>query len=68
MANDRVMLKCKGCGERYCLLRYYPQHERPVAFVFDDLGPWLDKHCETCHAGIVTQDLEGDPRFTTECE
>ena len=65
MANDRVMLKCSACGERFCLLRYLPLR---LSFVFDELGAWLTKHCEECHGDVMTLDLEGDPRFTTETE
>lgn len=67
MTNDRVMLKCKVCGDRFCLLRYMPGALGP-SWVFDDLGNWLTKHCEGCHAGIYANDLEDDPRFETETE
>lgn len=72
MANDRVMLKCKGCGERFCLLRYFPRgnpkHFLKPSWVIEDFAAWLDAHCEGCHDGLRAWDLEGDPRFVTETE
>lgn len=59
------MLKCKVCGDRFCLLRYMPLQP---SFVFDMLRDWLEKHCKECHGDVWEMNLEGDPRFTTECE
>jgi hypothetical protein len=65
MANDRVMLRCKVCGDRFPLLSYLPLR---LSFVFDELGAWLTKHCEECHGDVLTLDLDCDPRFVTETE
>lgn len=71
MANDRVMLKCKVCEGRFGLLSYFPMGD-PRDFLkpwaIEGLEAWLNKHCEQCHADLGGSDLEGDPRFVTECE
>ena len=67
MANDRVMLRCRGCDDRFCLLRYMPG-ALSLSWTFRDLERWLTKHCERCHSEVFTNTLEDDPRFVTETE
>jgi len=45
MANNRMYLKCKGCGEKFCFAKYYPSTKWYIRQ--DDnkeFNEWLDKH------------------------
>lgn len=45
MANNRMFLKCKGCGEYYVLAKYYPStmwHTRREDN--ESFNEWLGKH------------------------
>ena len=64
MANDRVMIKCKGCGKSKMLLKFYPGGStHRDNWVLD----WLDNHRE-CHPRCFEDDLGGDPGFILETE
>lgn len=62
MANDRAYIRCKNCGEKHMLFKYYPTLTR---YAPNDLVAWVDLHV-WC---IPTQnDLEGDPQFELSTE
>lgn len=65
MANDRVIIKCSGCGGWKMLLKH-----------FVGAGPktrdngvldWLDSHAK-CHPHWKNISLEGNPGFTLHTE
>ncbi len=70
MANDRVYIKCKGCGGWKMMFKYYPGE----LYIDKDLaGPlldWLGTHSQ-CHMrieGIPGMDLGGEPCFSLHTE
>ena len=45
MANDRVYLRCRTCGEAYMLAKWYPGDGfTPKATGYDSLGDWIETH------------------------
>lgn len=65
MSNDRVFIKCKGCGRWNLLLKHmgagsYTKEGR-------DILDWLDSHAE-CHPRCYAGDLDGDPGFELHTE
>ena len=74
MANDRVFIKCKGCGGWKMLLKYFPGE----GLTTRDNGilEWLDTHryCHSVyqldpeHFGLQLMTLHGDPGFTLHTE
>lgn len=60
MANDRVHIKCKGCGAWKMLLT----HSGAGLHVTDkDILGWLENH-GGCHPRAFSADLDGDPGFS----
>jgi len=60
MANDRIYLRCKGCGNQYLLLKYYPCNSyiwRP-----EEIQEWMDQHIADCNE-LGMGDLGGNPCF-----
>jgi hypothetical protein len=43
MANNRMFLTCKHCGEKFCLGKYYPISWTSRINVID-FNDWLEKH------------------------
>ena len=60
MANDRVFIKCNGCGGWKMLLKYFPN----TGSTTRDNGilKWLDAHAG-CHQRAGHPDLDGDTGF-----
>jgi hypothetical protein len=58
MANDRIYLTCKTCGERKMLVKYYPSLSGSLG---TNLEEWLYEHL---HHGNFGMFLDGDPGFT----
>jgi hypothetical protein len=62
MANDRIFIRCKGCGRWIGLCKYYPGH---LDYLDDKggftLGDWLHSHSE--EDKFLKGDLESDPGF-----
>ena len=64
MANDRVMMRCDGCGAWKMFLKHYPgdlstytaRHQ--VEFLC-----WVDAHC-ACHPDFNGTSLKGNPGFS----
>lgn len=65
MANDRVMIKCDGCGAWKMLLKFFPGDlsTRPENGVL----PWLDLHGK-CHPHFFGDDLDGVIGFSLHLE
>ena len=65
MANDRVMIKCDGCGAWKMLLKHMGAglYTNPEGGVLE----WLDSHGE-CHPRAFSADLDGAPGFSLHCE
>jgi len=67
MANDRVFIRCTGCGGWRTLLKYFPS----TGITTRDNGilEWLDKHA-FCHINAKERlvDLGTDPGFTLHTE
>lgn len=60
MANDRVHIKCKGCGAWKMLLSYNGTSLRPTD---SEILDWLSDHGE-CHPNLYSPHLNGDPGFS----
>lgn len=60
MANDRVMIRCEGCGAWKMLLKHFPS-----ALGTRDNGilEWIESHCP-CHPRFDLSDLGGNPGFS----
>ncbi len=60
MANDRIFMKCHGCGETKMMAKYYPTIGRGVWFP-ESVSEWVEQHMWSC---VETKmDLEGDRCF-----
>jgi hypothetical protein len=44
MANDRIAIRCKYCGEGYTIAKYYPGNLYLLHDVHLSLGEWLAYH------------------------
>lgn len=60
MAEDYVIIKCKGCGSWTFFLKH-SQGLGPLPSN-DKLFDWLDEH-STCHPHYTDSDLDGDPGY-----
>lgn len=61
MANDRIYLKCRGCGATRSLAKYYPTLGYGVWWP-DEVAQWIDKHMR-CSPHFGEKDLNGDRCF-----
>ncbi len=55
MANDRLFLRCRGCGECWMIVKYYPRKSSSYATIegsdeANDLGTFLERHTDGCVA------------------
>ena len=64
MANDRVYLACKACGETTLLFKYYPNGG---SYFWEQDEEFLNKHLVECGRGRTIH-LEGNPRFVLVAE
>lgn len=64
MANDRVFIKCDGCGAWKMLLKYDGARLRTTD---NGILEWLDQH-GMCHPHAFSHDLEGLPGFSLHTE
>ena len=64
MANDRVMIRCDGCGAWKMLIKFFPGD-----FSTRDNGilEWIDSH-GPCHFRLYDVDLANTPGFSLFCE
>ena len=68
MANDRVMMRCDGCGAWMMFLKHYPGQlgtytpEWSARFI-----SWVDQHCQ-CHPHFFGAHLHDLPGFSLHCE
>lgn len=64
MANDRIYVKCKGCGGYKMFFKYFPGNltTRTNFGIIE----WLDQHTD-CHPKGYDLDLGGDPGFEFIC-
>lgn len=78
MANDRVFIRCKGCGERRLFFAFWaggtagPVFQRTGAPLdpmqaqtvpdFDGAQQWVWQHLQEC-GDAFGMSLNGDPRF-----
>ena len=58
MANDRIYIKCKGCGKTACIAKYFMSPISPTGLADE----FIANHDE-CHPNMYSYDLEGDPGF-----
>jgi hypothetical protein len=64
MANDRVMIKCEGCGAWKMLLKHYPG---TLATWDNQVLEWIDSHGQ-CHPRLYEMNLDGNPGFSLHTE
>ena len=60
MANDRVHIRCDGCGAWKMLIKFFPGN---LSVRDNGILPWIDAH-GPCHAHLYCNNLGGDPGFT----
>lgn len=60
MANDKIFIKCKHCGEHTTLFKYYPSNYG--LFHPDWVDAFAEKHFH-CSPHFGKMDLEGDVCF-----
>jgi len=69
MANDRIYLKCKECGQLKLLFTYWPDGVSLWSSLSEEkiieLEEWVNTHL---HSKMGRFSLEGDPGFTLETE
>ncbi len=65
MADDRVFLKCKGCGGYKMLLKHFVTSGPTTRD--NGILDWLDGHAD-CHPRRWSPSLAGDPGFTLHTE
>ena len=67
MANDRIRIMCKVCGEDQCLYKFYPcwRDGQGGGYVADHeiLDEFFDKHIRNCHPFGYSMYLYGEPGF-----
>ena len=76
MANDRVLIKCKGCGDTIVLLKMYPGNIYTPGFTprgegygwLFEFNHWAEDHLCHCQEIGWGSDLGGDPGFVLETE
>lgn len=61
MANDRILFKCRGCGETVTLAKYYPTLGHGIWFP-ETISAYVEKHIE-CSLNFGKDDLGGDRCF-----
>ncbi len=66
MANDRIYIKCKHCGEYFTLAKYYPSLGHGIWFP-ESLDAFIEDHMRHSPA-FGKMDLEGDACFTLFAE
>lgn len=68
MANDRVFIKCEGCGASTMFLKHYPGMLGPMD---DDDAletmKWVEDHCQ-CNPNYWSSDLGGITGFSLHTE
>ncbi len=70
MANDRVFIKCKGCGGWKMMFKYYPGSLYIDGDLVGGLINWLDTHskCYMRLDNIPGMDLGDEPCFSLHTE
>ena len=73
MANDRIYIVCKFCGESELFYKFYPFTYAKGAlrgYIKDPvrLDAFVTKHISFCHPNGSDTDLDGEPGFTFWCE
>ncbi len=66
MANDRLWLRCRHCGEYGALAKYYPSLGHGI-WSPESLDKFVWKHME-CSPNFGQHDLAGDTCFTIHAE
>lgn len=61
MANDRIIIKCRHCGETLTLAKYYPTLGSGVHMPYT-VTAWMDEHMR-CSPHFGETDLNGDRCF-----
>ena len=61
MANDRIWIKCRGCGKKRSFAKYYPTLGHGIWFP-KAVEDWVEKHMK-CSPNFGKQDLGGDRCF-----
>ena len=59
MADDRVFIKCKTCGDSRMLMKFFSITGMRAAA---GIAEWIDGHSQ-CHPRLYDTTLKGDPGF-----
>lgn len=51
MANDRLYMRCRTCGEAKMLAKYYPGPHSLEIWDSDAMSKWMSDHLE-CNSGV----------------
>lgn len=62
MSNDRIFLRCEGCGGWTVLAKHYPGQ-----LYFNHNPSWIAAH-EQCHPRLYAMDLGGQVGFSLHTE
>jgi hypothetical protein len=69
VANDRIYLKCKECGQLMLLFKYWGTDGLALYSVTEkrmtEIEQWATEHL---HDRVGSVSLDGDPGFTLETE
>lgn len=77
MSNDRLWIKCKNCGERTLLAKFWPGRwnvytgkNYDPAERMTELEAWMNCHtlCDPQSSKHFAMDLGGDPLFVLETD
>ena len=65
MANDRIRIACKTCGESICLYKFYPGggYSKDNEGLGEILNEFFNEHVESCHPYRDAMYLYGEPGF-----
>jgi len=64
MANDRIFIRCDGCGAWKMLMKYFPGS---LSTRDNNILVWLDAH-GGCHPNMFEPDLAGVVGFSLHTE
>lgn len=67
MANDRILIKCRHCGEKRTLAKYYPSNYGVWGNQVPEIVKFIDTHM-ACSPNIGSMSLNGDRCFDLETE
>ena len=67
VANDRIWMRCRKCGEEQMLYKYFPGPTLE-SYASEDVQAFVEKHVDECHAVHRPGHLGGERCFDLYAE